>query len=77
MRYDCLVSSLAQEGVKLTRGWGQVGGEWRGGGGLFCAHPLVDFTPSCARLDTKQSYLIEFSTVSDHLFVRISSVGSL
>ena len=40
-------------------------------------HPLVDFAPSRARLDTRQSYLIEFSTVSDHLFVTISSVGSL
>ena len=26
---------------------------------------------------TRQSYLIEFSTVSDHFFVRISSVDSL
>ena len=58
----------------------------RGGGGGWAencsfAHtrpqPLVDFAPSRARLDTKQSYLIEFSTVSDHFFIRISSVGSL
>ena len=27
MRYDCLVSSLAQEGAKSTRGWGRVGGD--------------------------------------------------
>ena len=39
-------------------------------------HPLVDFVPFRARLDTRQSYLIEFLVVWDHFFVR-SSVGSL
>ena len=61
MRYDCLVSSLAWEGAKSTRGWGRVGagGRKRGGGWGWgklerkrktlhsppIPHPLVDFVP--------------------------------
>ena len=53
------------------------GGGWAENGGGWGMHPLVDFAPSRTRLDTRQSYLIEFLVVSDHFFVRISSVGSL
>ena len=46
---------------------------------LFSAHPppSVNFAPSCAGLETRQLYLLEFLAVSDHSFGRISRVGSL
>ena len=37
----------------------------------------VNFAPSRAGLETRQSYLLEFLAVSDYSFWRISSVGSL
>ena len=41
-----------------------------------CQRHEID-APSRVRLDMRQLYLIEFLVVSDHFFVRISSVGSL
>ena len=71
MRYDCLILSPARQRREIDEGVGAGGQRMEWGVGL-------NFAPSCARLDTRQSYLIEFLVVLDHFFVRIlSSVGSL
>ena len=77
MRYDC----LAQEGAKSMRGWGWVGGEWRGGGvgGEWRAPASFVPTPaSCPARDWTRDNRISSSFWSFRtFFVRISSVGSL
>ena len=76
-KFDEIQLSRPQSRALKARNWWGGGGGWAENGGGWGMHPLVNFAPSRTRLDTRQSYLIEFLVVSDHFFIRISSVGSL